>query len=790
MKKSSVYVLFLLVIFCFGCQNVTIHLYVSPLGDNTNSGRKEAPFKTLKKALEKASAIQRNENENINIHLLEGTYHIASTLEMTPQLNNLSIIGAGADKVSIKGSKVIETKWEQFSDNILVTTIDENLDFNQLYINGEKQILARYPNYDENGGYWQGSAADAIDKERIAKWKNPIGGFVHALHRGRWGGFHYEITGVKDNGELDLIGGHQNNRPSEMHSKYRMVENIFEELDSEKEWYFDKKNHKLYVFKNDDLDIINQAQIEVTVLKHLIEIKGTLENPVKNVSITGIKFEHASRTFMETYEPLLRSDWTIYRGGAVLLDATENTTIKDCEFTNLGGNVIFVSGYNRNTKITGNHIHDSGASAISFVGDPSAVRSPLFQYFHTTAIADMDTVVGPKNELYPSNSIVENNLIHRIGRVEKQVAGVQISMAMKIHVKSNSIYDVPRAGINVSEGTWGGHIIEYNDVFNTVLETSDHGSFNSWGRDRFWYPDREISSELVTQNRKMPLWDAMHTTIIRNNRFRCDHGWDIDLDDGSSNYEIYNNLCLNRGIKLREGYYRTVRNNIMVNNTFHPHVWFLNSGDVFIHNIVMKKYAGVRLKDWGKRIDSNLFPNKAALLKAQGNHTDANSVFGNPLFINPKSGDFTVKENSPALKIGFKNFPMDQFGVQKSSLKAIAKQPEIPALKIEYSLKEGVKTKQWSGATLKEIETIEEQSSFGTHSLEGVIVLKIDSKSKLLKSPLKEGDVIISIGDQKVKNISNFLAVLDKNSYKESIPLRIIRNQKEIEIKLRNAYFL
>ena len=31
----------------------------------------------------------------------------------------------------------------------------------------------------------------------------------------------------------------------------------------------------------------------------------------------------------------------------------------------------------------------------------------------------------------------------------------------------------------------------------------------------------------------MPLWDAMHTTIIRNNRFRCDHGWDIDLDDGS-----------------------------------------------------------------------------------------------------------------------------------------------------------------------------------------------------------------------------------------------------------------
>lgn len=784
MNKSNFYILFLMVAICFGCQNETIDIYVSPLGSNSNKGTKTAPFKTIKKAFENAQSLERD--ENINIYILEGDYHLSSTLQINSQLNNISIIGAGADKVSVKGSKIIKTNWEPFSENILVTTIDDSLDFNQLFINGEKQILARYPNYDEKGGYWQGSAADAIDKERIAKWKNPIGGFVHALHRGRWGGFHYEITGVKENGELDLIGGHQNNRPSVMHKKYRMVDNIFEELDSEKEWFFDQKNHKLYLFKNDDFDI-NQTKVEVTVLKHLLEIKGTLENPVNDVTISGIKFEHASRTFMEVYEPLLRSDWTIYRGGALLLDATENITIKDCEFTNLGGNVIFVSGYNRNTKIIGNHIHDSGASAISFVGDASAVRSPSFQYFETVDIKDMDTIVGPKNELYPSNSLVENNLIHRIGRVEKQVAGVQISMAMKIHVKNNSIYDVPRAGINVSEGTWGGHIIEYNDVFNTVLETSDHGSFNSWGRDRFWYPKREISSELVTKNPKMPLWDAMHTTIIRNNRFRCDHGWDIDLDDGSSNYEIYNNLCLNRGIKLREGYYRTVRNNIMVNNTFHPHVWFTKSGDVFTNNIVMKKYAGIRIKDWGKEVDYNLFPNKTALLKAQRNHTDANSVFGNPLFINPKFGDFTVSDDSPALKIGFKNFYMDQFGVQKPNLKAIAKQPEIPALKIESLVKEVVKTKKWLGTTLKNIETIEEQSSFGTHSLEGVIVLKMDKKSKLSKSALKEGDVIIGFANKKVKNISSFLDVLEKNSFKESVKVLIIRDQKEIEIKLSNA---
>jgi len=77
---------------------------------------------------------------------------------------------------------------------------------------------------------------------------------------------------------------------------------------------------------------------------------------------------------------------------------------------------------------------------------------------------------------------------------------------------------------------------------------------------------------------------------LRNNRWRCDHGWDIDLDDGSTNYEITNNLCLNGGLKLREGFYRLAENNIMVNNSFHPHVWYGNSEDVFRRNIVFGPY--------------------------------------------------------------------------------------------------------------------------------------------------------------------------------------------------------
>ena len=782
-KKETILYLILATFVFISCGKQNTDIFVSPMGNNNNDGTKEMPLETIEKAFEIVETIRESKNITISIHLLEGDYHLSNPLLITARLNNISIIGESVDKVSIKGSTILNTNWKAFNENVWVTDVENEIDFNQLFINGEKQILARYPNFDKNGGFWQGHAEDAIAKERIATWKNPEGGYVHAMHKGQWGGFHYQITGIDINGELTLIGGHQNNRPSPMHPKLRMVENIFEELDSEKEWYFDKKEMKLYLWAAAYIDL-NTANIEVSTLKHLIEVQGTNANPVKNVKIEGIRFEHAKRTFMEEYHQLLRSDWTIYRGGAILFNGTENCDIYDCEFTNLGGNVIFINGYNRNTEIIGNRIYNCGASAISFVGDSTAVRSPSYQYSEFIPIENIDTIRGPANDLYPADCKVENNLIYKIGRIEKQVAGVQISMAMKIQVKNNSIYDVPRAGINVSEGTWGGHIIEYNDVFNTVLESGDHGSFNSWGRDRFWHPKWDVIDSLVHANPKMPYWDAIHTTIIRNNRFRCDHGWDIDLDDGSSNYHIYNNLCLNGGIKLREGFYRVVENNIMVNNGFHPHVWFDNSEDVFKKNIMMTKHFPIWLRGWGKEVDFNLFPDSVSLALAHEKNTDKNSLYGNPMFRNPEKGDFTIEENSLALKLGFKNFPMDKFGVQKPELKAIAKQPEIPELNIVSFQNRGKRIKVWLGGTLKNIETPEEQSASGLFSMDGVIVLKVKESSKLAKSGIKDGDVIVGIEGEKVNNISELLIKYKENLWHGSINLNIIRHQKEINVSI------
>ena len=785
MKKSSILIITLIVLCCFSFTSTVEvkEIYVSKNVVEKADGSKENPFSSLEDAVKKASELkQKNKNISIEIKIGSGDYYLKKAIKITPELSGLTITGNASD-VTLKGSVPLNLDWSKLNDTIFVADVKEGLDFDQLMINNKPQILARYPNYDETAHYWQGFAADAISKERIATWKNPKGAYFNALHGGKWGGFHYVITGVNEDGTAILKGGQQNNRGSKPHEEYRMVENVLEELDSAGEWFLDKEKNKLYYWPLANTNL-KTAKVEVSVLKDLIQVVGTLENPVKNITISNISFQNTQRTFMEEFEPLLRSDWTIYRGAVLFFEGTENCKVEDNEFTNLGGNVIMASKYNKGLQITGNHIHDAGASAISFIGDASAVRSPSFNYGQYIDANKLDTVAGPKNELYPRECLVENNLIHRIGRVEKQTAGVQISMAMDITVRHNSIYDVPRAGINIGDGTWGGHILEYNDVFNTVLETSDHGSFNSWGRDRFWLPKRNVMDSLTMEIPDMYTWDAVKTTIIRNNRFRCDHGWDIDLDDGSSNYHIYNNLLLNSGLKLREGFNRVAENNIMVNNSLHPHVWFANSQDVFKHNIVADTYQDVGLLGWGKELDYNLFPNEESMMKSQIYDRDLHSVYGDPMFKNPSELDFTVSENSPALKIGFKNFPMDEFGVQKESLKKIAKTPEVPIIK-DLSENKSSPVVAWLRNDIKSVDSEQEQSAYGLNSAEGVIILRIWKPSPAVQNNgIKKGDVILEAGGKKVKNIQDFFKINVENKT-DMLDLVVMRNQAEKEIRIR-----
>jgi hypothetical protein len=766
----------------------SIDLYVSPAGCDTSSGSQHQPVASLARARDLARP--QAGKKTVTVHMADGIYYLPETLVFTPAdsgSENSPVVYKAVNEggAVLSGGSEIDLNWTAYQDGIFQAKTPDGLEIDQVFVNGTAQRMARYPNFDPNQktAAYQGYAADAFSKERAANWADPTGAYIHAMHVNRWGGYHYRITGKDARGEVSYDGGWQNNRQMGMHKDYRMVENIFEELDAPGEWFHHAPTSTLYYMPAAGVDLAT-AKVEVVRLPHLIEFQGTQEAPVSCITLQGFTVRHTARTFMDCREPLLRSDWTIYRGGAFLLTGTEDISILDCEFDQVGGNAVFVNNYNRRTLVKGCHIHDTGASGVCFVGDPNAVRNPLFEYKETQDLSAIDLTPGPKTDNYPADSTVEDCLIHGIGRIERQPAGVQISMAQGITVRDVSIYDCARAGINVSEGTWGGHLIEGCDVFDTVLETHDHGSFNSWGRDRFWKLKGASAQEVA----ELSLLDAVQTSVIRNSRWRCDHGLDIDLDDGSSNYDIYNNLMLASGLKLREGFRRRAWNNITVNNGLHPHVWYPGSQDQVYANIWMSPHRPVRIKGAnaaGARVDQNLFfvadeSRATAISKQLG--WDSHSLFGDPQFIDPANGDFRVKDGSPALMLGFKNFPMDQYGVKKPALKKIARTPQLPTPRLTQANTGGLEAKpdrdlSWLGASLQTLRG-EAFSAYGVSQEAGGVVLHdVPTNSEAAQQGLKAGDVVQQVNGKPVRTREALLRACLLAETKP-LTLRIVRDQQ------------
>lgn len=778
-------------------------IYVSTRGNDKWNGSEKKPVASLVRAQELARAYGRD--TSVEIVFEDGIYYLPGTVQFTGQDSKdypatVTLRARHEGKAVISGGQQIRLDWKQEAGNIYVASVPAGMDIDQLYVAGLRQPMARFPNAQpgkQRNVYYTwvldhqaqpNPEMDPLQPERIALWKNPEGGYVHAMHTALWGDMHWEIKGKNEDGTLQLEGGWQNNRPSGMHPLYRFVENIKEELDVPGEWYYDRSESKLYYMPLPEIDL-DEAKVEIVRLKHLIEFNGTKENPVRGIHLQGLTFKHTARTFMENKEQLLRSDWTMYRGGAIVFNGAEECSVENCEFDHLGGNTIFVNNYNRYLTVRGCYIHHSGANGIVFVGDPDMVRSPLFRYGNQN-YETMDMTPGSLGDNYPQDCWVDDCLITMTGRDEKQTAPVQISMSQRIRVSHCSIYDVPRAGININEGTFGGHIIEFCDVFNTVLETGDHGSFNSWGRDRFWTPDVVTISDQVALHPDMQYWDVLEPNVLRYNRWRCDHGWDVDLDDGSSFYRIYCNLLLNGGLKMREGYDRVATNNIILNNSLHPHVWVRNSDDVFKHNIVFTAYQPAVMNSalgesdrWGKELDYNLFATgQAAMRKFAVHGADAHSVSADPLFVNPGQGDFRVRPESPAFKIGFRNFDMTDFGVKSEKLKKLACTPDIPEIVLQ--IQDEVSAEYtWLGAVLKEVKG-EELSAYGAKFSQASMALdRVPAESEAYKLGLRSGDLLLSFGGKEISTAASFKQLLEEYAGKSG-ELLVMRNQKEMVVKL------
>ena len=257
------------------------------------------------------------EGEKTVISLKNGVYNLTDAILVKGE--NITI--RGEKSTIIQGCAKIDG-WVDEGNGVFSASTEYDAD--ALYIGGKKYQMARFPKYNPSIRIFGGFSRDVLSQKKADQWKSPRGAYIHAMHLHNWGGFSYEVTGKDEKGNLTYIGGWQNNRQMGMHSDFKYIENVREEMTEPGEWYFDKENRRVYVILKPEHSL---EGAEICVNSSFFVFKGC-----KNVTLENIEFRRAKRTFMLTNEPLLRSDWTIYRGGAVYFTNSSNCSHSACSF--------------------------------------------------------------------------------------------------------------------------------------------------------------------------------------------------------------------------------------------------------------------------------------------------------------------------------------------------------------------------------------------------------------------------------------------------------------------------
>ncbi|VGO18302.1 hypothetical protein [Pontiella sulfatireligans] len=793
----------------------TRQLVVSTEGNDSNPGTVEEPVKTLYRARDLARELPRN--QPISILVAGGDYYLDTPLVFTAtdsgtQKAPVFWKAMDGETVRLVGGKPLTLKWEKHAGKIYKATVPEGIKIEQLFVNRHRQIMARYPNYDPESLYYCGSGAT---DERMKSWKNPETAYIHAMQKSSWGSGH-AILKRDEQGELYeymvSIDTTTRGDDARLNQEKRFAENVFEELDDSKEWFHDTQANLLYWQPEDGCDP-NTARVEAIGNPHLIRFEGGQVAPVQFITFNGFTISGAAPTWKWTLDHLPNGgDFVVHRGGAITFEGAEDCTVENCSFIELGGNAVFINGYNRRVSVIDCLMQNIGANGVALCGAEETMRGDQFFKELDETLRDgnfvrkrwekpegwfkqpEDLTPGPKTENYPAECLVKGNLVTVSGEYEKQSAAVLLSMTRNNTISHNTVHKLPRAAICMNDCSWSGNVFEYNDLYDTVRETADHGPFNSWGKDRYWiWADHSGGHDKNPHAKENCLIDAMETNIIRHNRVshpldaRHSHG--IDLDDGSTNFRIYNNLTIGCGIKVREGFYRTVENNVMIcvgRSVPTKNISFDQNEDVWRRNIVVNLNAPMfmtvtertHLRE-SKQIDYNCFfydgETARAYSKVREPGVNVNSIVADPMFVNPAEGDYRVKDDSPALKLGFKNFPMNDFGVTSPRLIQLLPKRTFPQLSggtplPKYKIKRNKKVHKFFGGTIRNMATEIEMSNVGIGEITGVLVVKAPENSSLYEAGFRNGDLIINLNEKKVHDTTDLFKYADLG---EGAPLKV-----------------
>lgn len=316
------------------------------------------------------------------------------------------------------------------------------------------------------------------------------------------------------------------------------VDNTLVELDQAQEWYHDALTNQLWLGVNASEIPAPGAIAELwgSQLEVLINVSGTVEQPVRDITIEGITVTHAQvdwgvgiegTDLFHRWEELSNGDHAISRRGAVLLENVVNATVTDCRFDQVGGTAVVVSRHATNVSVRNNVIVRPGDTGVQLIGGFANGTS--------------------KGVPHPHGIDVSANLITDVGQHARQgscfwqaIAG-SIANEPSTHVSDNTFHSSPRHGIELNDGFGGGTVFRRNVVFSCMQETVDGGPIHSWNRMPYLQEQRDGSWSIE------PKQNIVERSLIINNGAdwnpaKCQSRFAHEVDDGSSHWTYQHNL--------------------------------------------------------------------------------------------------------------------------------------------------------------------------------------------------------------------------------------------------------
>lgn len=681
MMHRNILLILVLIMMTTSTQASPLELFIAPTGSDANPGTKARPFASLERARDAVrarKAAQTLPAGGVTVWLREGTYPLAHSFELTTEDSGtadapICFRAYRNETVRLLGGKAIGG-WTPVTDPAVLHRLPEAArehvlqsdlkaqgitDFGkltsrgfsrpihpahlQLIFQGHTMELARWPHdgFTTITGFPTGAGKDDglgtsmgnleagffYSGDRPAHWAHPEEAWVHGYWAYDWANSYEQIASI------DLAAHLLKTRPPYGNYGFKTGQrfyflNILEELAQPGEYFMDGKTGMLYFWPPAPLQ---GAETVVTLLETpLIHLDN-----VSHVSFCKLTLECS------------RGD------GIVLTDGTENL-IAGCTLRHLGNRAVVVNGGTRH-RVTGCDISDTGDGGISLDG-------------------------GDRKTLTPGGQVAENNLIHNIACWSRcYQPGIEVS-GVGNRVAHNVIHDCPHTGILLGGND---HLIEFNEIYRTCLETGDVGAF---------YMGRDYSQQ---------------GNVIRYNFFHDTGGvgmgsMAVYLDDCTSGVSITGNIFYRT---QRAAFIGGGRDNIVDNNVFidcTPAVAIDGRG--LDNNPVWQKMVNTTMKQLLQEMNyhqppySTRYPRLAELdpyfaagngVPPEGNvvthnisiggqwleiywHADPkiievhdNLVDQDPHFVDAAAMNFQLQADSPAFKLGFQRIPVEQIGLYK-----------------------------------------------------------------------------------------------------------------------------